>query len=43
LPIFPQLTSEQQARVVEEVLKFTCKTGHRQQAELQESSLASAE
>ena len=43
LPMFPQLTPEQQARVVEEVLKFTSKTGHRQQAELQESSLASAE
>ena len=36
LPMFPQLTPEQQARVVEEVLKFTSKTGHRQQAELQE-------
>jgi dTDP-4-amino-4,6-dideoxygalactose transaminase/acetyltransferase-like isoleucine patch superfamily enzyme len=43
LPMFPQLTAEQQARVVEEVLKFTSQTGHRQQAELQESSLASAE
>jgi dTDP-4-amino-4,6-dideoxygalactose transaminase len=42
LPMFPQLTAAQQARVAEEVLKFTSK-GNRGQAELQESSLASAD
>jgi dTDP-4-amino-4,6-dideoxygalactose transaminase len=42
LPMFPQLTAEQQARVVEEVLNFTSKTS-RKQPELQETSLASAD
>ena len=42
LPMFPQLTPEQQARVVEQILKFTSKTSQRQ-PELQESSLASGD
>jgi dTDP-4-amino-4,6-dideoxygalactose transaminase len=42
LPMFPQLTPEQQARVVGEILNFTSKTNQRQ-PELQESSLASAD
>jgi dTDP-4-amino-4,6-dideoxygalactose transaminase len=42
LPMFPQLTAKQQARVVEEVLNFTSKTSHRQ-PELQETFLASAD
>jgi dTDP-4-amino-4,6-dideoxygalactose transaminase len=42
LPMFPQLTVAQQARVAEEVLNFTSKANQRQ-AELQESSLASAD
>jgi dTDP-4-amino-4,6-dideoxygalactose transaminase/acetyltransferase-like isoleucine patch superfamily enzyme len=42
LPMFPQLTLEQQARVVKEVLDFACKAG-RTHPELQETSLASAD
>jgi dTDP-4-amino-4,6-dideoxygalactose transaminase len=42
LPMFPQLTPEQQARVVEQILNFTSKTNQRQ-PELQESSLASGD
>ena len=42
LPMFPQLTPEQQARVVEQILNFTSKTSQ-QQPELQESSLASGD
>lgn len=42
LPMFPQLTPEQQARVVEQTLNFTSKTNQRQ-PELQESSLASGD
>ena len=42
LPMFPQLTAEQQLKVVEEVLDFASKAG-RKQPELQETSLASAD
>ena len=42
LPMFPQLTLEQQARVVKEVLDFACNAG-RTHPELQETSLASAD
>jgi dTDP-4-amino-4,6-dideoxygalactose transaminase len=42
LPMFPQLTAEQQLKVVEEVLNFASKAG-RKQPELQETSLASAD
>jgi dTDP-4-amino-4,6-dideoxygalactose transaminase len=30
LPMFPQLTSEQQVQVAEEILAFTAKTAHKQ-------------
>ena len=42
LPMYPQLTFEQQARVVEEILAFTSKTA-RKQAEGEESASATAE
>ena len=42
LPMFPQLTAEQQARVVEEILNFTSKPS-RKQAEREKLSLATAE
>ena len=42
LPMYPQLTFEQQARVVEEILAFTSKTA-RKQAEGEESAPATAE
>jgi len=41
LPMFPQLTADQQARVVEEILAFVSKTA-RKQAEVDDSSLATA-
>jgi len=41
LPMFPQLTAEQQARVVQETLDFTAKAG-RKHAERDELSLATA-
>ena len=42
LPMFPQLTAEQQARVVEEVLSFTSR-GSRKHAEAEVPSLAAAD
>jgi dTDP-4-amino-4,6-dideoxygalactose transaminase len=42
LPMFPQLTAEQQARVAEEILAFTSKTA-RKQAETEQRALATAE
>jgi dTDP-4-amino-4,6-dideoxygalactose transaminase len=42
LPMFPQLTSEQQVRVAEEILAFTSKTAHKQ-AEGENSSATTAE
>jgi dTDP-4-amino-4,6-dideoxygalactose transaminase len=42
LPMYPQLTFEQQARVVEEILAFTSKTA-RKQAEGEESASPTAE
>ncbi len=42
LPMFPQLTEAQQARVVEEILAFTSKAG-RKSASIDDSSLAPAE
>jgi len=42
LPMFPQLTAEQQTRVVAEVLNFTSKPS-RKQAEREKLSLATAE
>jgi len=41
LPMYPQLTSEQQARVVEEILRFTNAATHK--AAESEASLATAE
>ena len=40
LPMFPQLTADQQARVAEEILAFTC---NRKQAEAAQSALVTAE
>jgi dTDP-4-amino-4,6-dideoxygalactose transaminase len=42
LPMFPQLTAEQQSRVVEEILAFTS-NGARKQAEGEESALTFAQ
>ena len=42
LPMFPQLTADQQARVTEEILAFTAKTA-RKQAEREDSLSAAAE
>ena len=42
LPMFPQLTVDQQARVAEEILAFTSKTA-RKQVEVNETSFATAE
>jgi len=42
LPMFPQLTSDQQARVADEILAFTSKTA-RTQAEMEQGALAAAE
>ena len=42
LPMYPQLTPEQQARVVEEILNFTCKFT-RERAEAEITSLATAD
>jgi dTDP-4-amino-4,6-dideoxygalactose transaminase len=42
LPMFPQLTAEQQARVVEEILSFTSKFT-RKHAEAEVTSLAAAD
>ena len=42
LPMFPHLTAEQQARVAEEILRFTCATA-RKQAEADDTALVTAE
>jgi len=42
LPMYPQLTVDQQARVAEEILAFTSKTA-RKQVEVNETSFATAE
>jgi hypothetical protein len=42
LPMFPQLTSEQQLRVAEEILAFTSKTANKQ-AEGENSLVATAD
>jgi dTDP-4-amino-4,6-dideoxygalactose transaminase len=42
LPMFPQLTSDQQSRVAEEILAFTSKTA-RTQVEMEQGALAAAE